>query len=544
VASVDTRGGNEDAQDGGQYGVSIFDSEGAIGTYRYLLFDVSRTDINDPFSNTFFSEIDVISGTSPESPEPDTGQRLQFTIHTRNGDYEATIDTSEAPDLTKWANEELAPVVKEWYPKIVELLPSQGYRAPRAFSIVFTPSYRGVAATGGTRVTCAPNWFRQNLDGEARGAVVHELVHVVQQYGRARRNTENAARSPSWLVEGIADYIRWFLYEPEAHGAEINRRNLASARYDGSYRITANFLNWVTEKYDRKVVEKLNAAMREGKYSEDLWSDNVGRTLVELGDEWKTSLTRQLTESPAEESAKPDEKSSESGQSSNNSLSEAEKAAGWVLLFDGNKLDGWHSFRNDDVRPGWQVKDGVLTCVDPHDAGDLCTNNQYDWFELQLEYNIAEGGNSGIMFHVTDEERFAWATGPEFQLEDNEKATDSTRCGWLYALYQPPVDPRTNKPLDTTKPAGQWNQIRLLITPKKCLHEINGVKYFEYVLGSEDFKKRVAESKFRQMRRFAQSNTGYIALQGDHGQVSFRNIKIRPIAAENGGNELSTTFGE
>jgi hypothetical protein len=135
------------------------------------------------------------------------------------------------------------------------------------------------------------------------------------------------------------------------------------------------------------------------------------------------------------------------------------------------------------------------------------------------------------MFHVTDEERSAWATGPEFQLEDNAKASDPIRCGWLYGLYQPPIDPHTEKILDATKPAGEWNQVRLLLSPTKCMHEINGVKYFEYVLGSEDFANRVAMSKFRRMPHFAEAGKGYVALQGDHGHVSFRNIKIRPIAA-------------
>ena len=80
---------------------------------------------------------------------------------------------------------------------------------------------------------------------------------------------------------------------------------------------------------------------------------------------------------------------------------------------------------------------------------------------------------------------------------------------------------------------GQWNHVRLLISPEKCEHEINGVKYFDYVLGSEDFNNRVAKSKFGKMRLFAKSNTGHIALQGDHGQVSFRNIKIKPLKIEN-----------
>src|SRR6266576_3321627 len=212
-----------------------------------------------------------------------------------------------------------------------------------------------------------------------------------------------------------------------------------------------------------------------------------------------------------------------------NTLTAGEKADGWKLLFNGRELSGWHNFKREGVRPGWQVKDGALVCIDPHDAGDIVTTDKFDWFELQLDYNISVGGNSGIMFHVTDEGEAAWATGPEFQLEDNKEAKDPTRCGWLYALYQPPDDPKTAKPLDATKPAGEWNHIRLLISPAKCEHEINGVKYFEYVLGSEDFNNRVAKSKFSKMPLFAKSNAGYIALQGDHGQVAFRNVKIRVI---------------
>jgi hypothetical protein len=175
------------------------------------------------------------------------------------------------------------------------------------------------------------------------------------------------------------------------------------------------------------------------------------------------------------------------------------------------------------------VKDGALVCADPHKAGDIVTADQFDWFELELDYNISEAGNSGIMYHVTDAGARIWATGPEFQLEDNVKAADPVRCGWLYGLYQPPTDPQTGKPLDATKPVGEWNHVRLVLTPEKCEHIINGVKYFEYVLGSEDFKSRVANSKFAKMPLFAKFDSGYIGLQGDHGQVSFRNIKIRPV---------------
>ena len=221
----------------------------------------------------------------------------------------------------------------------------------------------------------------------------------------------------------------------------------------------------------------------------------------------------------------------QNGETKVNTLTPEEEAAGWQLLFDGT-LNGWHNFRSKEIREGWQAKDGTLACVDPKNAGDLCTNGQFDWFELNIEYNISEAGNSGIMYHVTDKGRAAWATGPEFQLEDNKKAKDKVRCGWLYGLYKPPVDPKTGKTLDATLPVGQWNKIRLIITPDRCAHIINGVTYFEYVLGSDDFNQRVKNSKFGRMPLFAKSDIGYITLQGDHGQVKFRNIKIRPIKTE------------
>jgi hypothetical protein len=518
IAEVDTR--SPAGESGGQYGVSISDSDGTIGAYRYLLFDIFRTEASDNFGNTFYSEIDVIDRNAPEVVEAVVAQTIQKTFTADGGKHEITIDTSEASDLTDWAGEELAPVVREWYPKIVRMLPSEGYEAPNRVTIAFREGMNVPAAANGSRISCNSGWFRRNLKGEARGAVVHEMVHVVQQYGRARRNNPDATRMPGWLVEGIADYIRWFLYEPETKGAEITQRNISRARYDGNYRITGNFLNWVTEKYARDIVEKLNAAAREGRYHEILWKQSTGKTVEELGDEWKASHEKRLA---AASTASRDEPKT-------NTLTDGENQEGWKLLFNGRDLDGWHNFRTNTVRPGWQVKDGTLACVDPHDAGDLCTEDQYDWFELQLDYNFSEGGNSGVMYHVTDQGRSAWATGPEVQLEDNAKAADPQRCGWLYALYQPPIDPKTEKPLDATKPAGEWNRVRLLITPEKCEHEINGVKYFDYVLGSEDFNQRVARSKFSRMPLFAKSNIGYLVLQGDHGQVSFRNIKIRPIA--------------
>jgi hypothetical protein len=519
IASVDTR--PKQGEGGGQYGVGISDSDGKIGKFRYLLFDVQRTETDDDFGNTFYSEIDVIddgtaqsAGASPADAPVGAGR---FTLSSPDGSCEITIDTTGAPELNDWAEKKLGPVLAAWYPKIVAMLPSEGYNAPKSFQVIIAPG-NGVAATGGTRVTANSAWLKKELDGEAVGSLVHEEVHVVQQY-RGGRNNPDYHRAPGWLVEGIPDYIRWFKYEPQSHGADAQffrrRRNL-DLKYDGKYRVSANFLNYVFEKYDKDgtLLTSVNAACRQGKYADDLWKTSTGKTLDQLNDEWKSALTSEI----AVENAA-------------NTLTDAEKAEGWKLLFDGKDFAGWHNFKREGVRSGWQVKDGVLICVDPHDAGDIVTADQFDWFELQLDYNISVAGNSGIMYHVTDAGGAVWATGPEFQLEDNKEARDPVRCGWLYALYQPPEDPKTGKTLDATKPVGEWNHVRLLISPSKCEHEINGVKYFEYVLGSDDFKARVAKSKFARMPGFAQSEKGYIALQGDHGQVSFRNIKIRPITS-------------
>jgi Domain of Unknown Function (DUF1080) len=217
-----------------------------------------------------------------------------------------------------------------------------------------------------------------------------------------------------------------------------------------------------------------------------------------------------------------------------NRLTDDEKKAGWKLLFDGESFHGWHSFKEEGVRSGWQVKDGTLACVDPKKAGDLVTADQYDWFELSIEYNISEAGNSGIMFHVTNDGRAIWATGPEIQLEDNKKARDPERSGWMYQLYKPPIDPKTERRLDSTKPVGEWNHVRIVIAPSPAKSEVdvNGVKYYDFVYGSDDFKARVAKSKFRAMPHFAKFDRGFIGLQGDHGAISFRNIKLRPIGKD------------
>ncbi|MBI1177089.1 hypothetical protein GC207_06575 [bacterium] len=302
MATVDTR--READEPGGQFGVSISDPNQSLGTFRYLLFDISQTESSDPFGNTFFSEIDVVdTTTSPhviEAAKAPLPKRIRSEFKTVDGKNQITIDTTAAPDLTEWADKVLKPVVQTWYPKIITLLPSEGFFAPESVSIVFRPGINVPAFTSGHRITCSADWFRENLQGEAAGSVVHELVHVVQQYRRAR----GSARVPGWLVEGIPDYIRWYLYEPETRGAEIPSRNLSQARFDASYRVSANFLNWVVSNYDRDLVRKINAAARDGHYRESIWQNLTGRTVQELGTEWKRALEKMADTNSAARSDK------------------------------------------------------------------------------------------------------------------------------------------------------------------------------------------------------------------------------------------------
>jgi hypothetical protein len=225
-------------------------------------------------------------------PPPTTFSRAERALLARSfdaeeGKYHFTIDATAAPDLMDWADMELRPVVVEWYPKLVAMLPSDGFQPRTNVTLRFRNDMGGTpASASGDRINMNSSWFRKELKREARGAVVHEMVHVIQNYGRVRRTDPDATRPPGWLVEGIADYIRWFLFEPETRGAEITRRNLARATYDASYRITGNFLDWVTKEYDSEIVRRLNAAARNGMYKEQLWVEYTGKTVQQLSDEW------------------------------------------------------------------------------------------------------------------------------------------------------------------------------------------------------------------------------------------------------------------
>jgi hypothetical protein len=190
---------------------------------------------------------------------------------------EFVVDVSDAPEMKQWA-ENAARVCAAAYPIINEELKSDGFTPPRLLRMVITPEYKGVAATSGTRIMGSAKYFKDHPDDV--GAMIHETVHVVQHY-QGRNN-------PGWLVEGVADYVRFFKFER----GKIGRIDPERARYNRSYRVSAAFLAYLAEAYDTAIVAKLNAIIREGKYKEEVFEELTGKPIQELDDEWRARLRR------------------------------------------------------------------------------------------------------------------------------------------------------------------------------------------------------------------------------------------------------------
>lgn len=206
-----------------------------------------------------------------------------------------------------------------------------------------------------------------------------------------------------------------------------------------------------------------------------------------------------------------------------NSLTSQEKSQGWRLLFDGHLLDAWRGYHMDSMPSGWQVVDGTLTRTGA--GADIITRDQFANFELVVDWKVSEGGNSGIMYRVTEAEEYSYETGPEFQVLDDARHPDGgsrlTSAGSVYGLYPAPEG--------VAKPAGEWNHARIVVNGNHVEHWLNGVRMAAYELGSDDWKARVAASKFKQWPAYGTASRGHIALQ-DHGDlVSYRNIKIRVL---------------
>jgi len=217
-----------------------------------------------------------------------------------------------------------------------------------------------------------------------------------------------------------------------------------------------------------------------------------------------------------------------------NVLTAQEKSDGWQLLFDGTTTNGWHTYGKNTIGKAWKVEGGTLRLDAASKAdwqtaegGDIVTAEEFDNFDLRLEWKVAPKGNSGIMFYVKEDPQYPypWHTGPEIQVLDNAGHPDAKigkhRAGDLYDLIAASKE--------TVKPAGEWNQVRIVANKGKLDSYLNGELVISTTMWDDQWRQLIAGSKFKDMPAFGTFQSGRISLQ-DHGDnVWFRNIKIKRL---------------
>ncbi|MFD2069155.1 DUF1080 domain-containing protein [Pontibacter silvestris] len=234
--------------------------------------------------------------------------------------------------------------------------------------------------------------------------------------------------------------------------------------------------------------------------------------------------------------APPQTETNAMASNTDNTLTEAEKDAGWKLLFDGKSTNGWRgAYKDSFPEQGWKVEDGELVVVksdgsESQNGGDIITVDQYENFELTLETKLTPGANSGVKYYVTERlpKSPGSAIGLEFQILDDDLHPDAKMgkngnrtIGSLYDLIT-----AQNK---QAKPIGEWNQIRIVSNNNHVEHWLSGTKVVEYERGSPEFRALVADSKYKKYENFGEAPKGHILLQ-DHGdEVHYRNIKLRVL---------------
>ena len=196
----------------------------------------------------------------------------------------------------------------------------------------------------------------------------------------------------------------------------------------------------------------------------------------------------------------------------------------WRSVFDGKSLDGWGIYKSDAPPKKWVIKDGMLT--KDGNASDLVSKDQFGDFELELEWNIGEAGNSGIFYRGTEEYDAIYWSAVEYQLLDNVKADDNKKPNHLaasaYDLFPAPAE--------AAKPAGQWNHTRIVAKGNHVEHWLNGKKVVSYDIGSPEWDAALKASKFTQYPNFAKAPKGHLGIQGNHpGSLALRNIRIREL---------------
>lgn len=206
-----------------------------------------------------------------------------------------------------------------------------------------------------------------------------------------------------------------------------------------------------------------------------------------------------------------------------NTLTAAEREAGWALLFDGRSLEGWRGYNRPDMPEGWAVEDGTLAWV--AGGGDIITERQFTDFELTLDWRVEPGGNSGVFYRAAEGEDWIYQSAPELQVLDDEGHADGqsplTSAGSNFALH--------GAPRGVVRPVGEWNSVRIVVEGNHVEHWLNDVRVVEYELGSTAWEGLVQASKFAAWPAYGRAPSGHIGLQDHDSRVWYRNIKIREL---------------
>ncbi len=216
-----------------------------------------------------------------------------------------------------------------------------------------------------------------------------------------------------------------------------------------------------------------------------------------------------------------------------NELTSAEKAAGWELLFDGRSFTGWHGYNGQGTQ-SWKIEDCALKTVGTEGnygsdlRADLVTDQQFENFDISIDWKTTKGGNSGLMYGVVEDPKYraAWMTGPEYQFIDDigfpEKLEAWQMAGANYAMHLP----NDQKQL---MPVGEWNTTRIVVNGNHVEHWLNGKKILEFERWTDEWNKLRNSGKWKEAPDYGLAKIGRIAIQ-DHGSVFwFRNVKIREI---------------
>lgn len=213
-------------------------------------------------------------------------------------------------------------------------------------------------------------------------------------------------------------------------------------------------------------------------------------------------------------------------QDNSNTLTEEEKKAGWILLFNGHNTQGWRAYNNKPY-DSWEVINGQLHCKEKEvkQRADLITTDQYDNFELSIDWKVGKGANSGIIYRAQETSGPSHETGPEYQLIDDEgypqKLEAWQHSGADYAMYPP------NQV--AAKPAGEYNHTLVRVKGAHVEHWLNGKKVVEYEFWTPGWQELKEKGKWKDAKAYGLAKKGYIALQDHGGGIWFRNIKLRKL---------------